>query len=124
MAARGLVHSVGARTLIQQQLVGKEMAKKLFYYSGNASMAPHFVLEEIGQSFELASVQRTQDKHKSPEYLKFNPNGLIPVLVDGDLVLYETAAICLHLADTHPEMRLAPELGAPERARFYTRRPN
>jgi len=41
------------------------------------------------------------------------------VLIDGDLVLYEAAAICLHLADTHPEQRLAPELGTPERAQFY-----
>jgi glutathione S-transferase len=55
----------------------------------------------------------------SPEYLKLNPNGLIPVLVDGDLVLYETAAICLHLADTHPAAALAPALGSVERAHCY-----
>jgi glutathione S-transferase len=41
------------------------------------------------------------------------------VLVDGDLVLYETAAICLHLVDTHPAAGLAPGLGTPERAHFY-----
>ena len=41
------------------------------------------------------------------------------MLVDGDLVLYETAAICLHLVDTHPEAGLAPPLGTPERAHFY-----
>lgn len=81
-------------------------------------MAPHFVLEEIGKPFELALVARTRDQHKSPEYLALNPNELIPVLVDGDLVLYETDAICLHLADTHPA-RLAPALGAPERALLY-----
>ncbi|WP_334011250.1 glutathione S-transferase family protein [Burkholderia cepacia] len=92
---------------------------KLFYYPGNASMAPHFVLEEIGQPFELEYVDRTHDRHKSPDYLALNPNGLIPVLIDGDLVLYEAAAICLHLADTHPEKRLAPELGTPERAQCY-----
>ncbi|OXI43584.1 glutathione S-transferase family protein [Burkholderia aenigmatica] len=92
---------------------------KLFYYPSNASMAPHFVLEEIGQPFELEFVDRTHDQHKSPDYLALNPNGLIPVLIDGDLVLYEAAAICLHLADTHPEQRLAPELGMPERAQCY-----
>jgi glutathione S-transferase len=49
-----------------------------------------------------------------------NPNGLIPVLVDGDLVLYETAAICLHLADRFPAAALAPAtLGSAERAHFY-----
>lgn len=92
---------------------------KLFYYPSNASMAPHFVLEEIGKPFELEFVDRTHDQHKSPDYLALNPNGLIPVLIDGDLVLYEAAAICLHLADTHPEPRLAPELGTPERAQCY-----
>jgi glutathione S-transferase len=44
---------------------------------------------------------------------------LIPVLVDGPLVLYETAAICLHLADMHPAAALAPALGTPERAHYY-----
>ncbi|MDR5746487.1 glutathione S-transferase family protein [Caballeronia sp. LZ029] len=94
-------------------------AKKLFYYPGNASMAPHIVLEEIGQPFELVLVDRTQDEHKSADYLRLNPNGLIPVLVDGDTVPYETAAICLHLADTHPESGMAPTLATPERAEFY-----
>ncbi|TKC87687.1 glutathione S-transferase family protein [Trinickia terrae] len=93
--------------------------KKLFYYPSNASMAPHILLEEIGKPFELALVDRTGNQHKSPNYLKLNPNGLIPVLIDGDLVLYETAAICLHLADTHPEHGLAPSLGTPARAEFY-----
>jgi len=92
---------------------------KLFYHPGNASMAPHCVLEEIGCSFELVYVDRARNTHKSADYLKLNPNGLIPVLVDGDLVLYETAAICLHLADTHPTHQLAPALGTRARAEFY-----
>ena len=41
------------------------------------------------------------------------------MLVDGDLVLYETAAICLHLVDTHAHAGLAPPLGTPARALFY-----
>ena len=41
------------------------------------------------------------------------------MLEDGDLVLYETAAICLHLSDTHPEAKLMPALGTPERAQAY-----
>lgn len=93
--------------------------KNLFYYPSNASMAPHIVLEEIGRPFALTLVDRTQDQHKSADYLRLNPNGLIPVLVDGDMVLYETAAICLHLADTHLESGMAPGLATPERAQFY-----
>lgn len=91
----------------------------LFYYPGNSSMAPHILLEEIGQPFQLKLVDREHNEHKSADYLKLNPNGLIPVLADGDFVLYESAAICLHLADTHPASALAPALGTPQRAEFY-----
>ena len=92
---------------------------KLHYYPSNASFAPHALLHELGVPFELELVNREQAAHKSAGYLKLNPNGLIPVLVDGDIVLYETAAICLHLADTHPQAGLAPALGTPERAEMY-----
>lgn len=93
----------------------------LHYYPGNASLTPHMLLEELGVGYQLDLVDRTKGAHKSPEYLKLNPNGLIPVLVDADLVLYETAAICLHLVDVHPKAGLAPALGTPERAHFYKR---
>jgi glutathione S-transferase len=93
---------------------------ELHYHPSNASFAPHVVLRELGVPFALRWVDRAQGAHKSPEYLKLNPNGLIPVLVDGDLVLYETAAILLHLADSHPQAGLAPATpGSAERAHFY-----
>ena len=92
---------------------------QLHYYPGNASMTPHILLEELGVPFELVLVDRNRNAHKSPEYLRLNPNGLIPVLTDRDLVLYETAAICLHLADLHPAAGLAPPLGTLARAHFY-----
>lgn len=92
---------------------------QLHYFPSNASMTPHMLLEELGVPYELKLVDRKINAHQSPEYLKLNPNGKIPVLVDGEMVLYETAAICLHLADTHPEAGLAPPLGTAERAMFY-----
>ena len=95
------------------------MTIQLHYFPGNASMTPHLLLEELGVPFELKLVDRANQAHKSAEYLKLNPNGLIPVLVDGDLVLYETAAIVLHLVDTHPQAGLAPAVGTAERAHFY-----
>jgi len=95
------------------------MAIQLHYFPGNASFAPHLLLEELGAKFELLYVDRANAAHKQPAYLKLNPNGLIPVLLDGSMVLYETAAICLHLADTHPQAGLAPAPGTPERAQFY-----
>ena len=93
--------------------------RQLHYYPSNASMAPHIVLEEIGAPFELVLVDRERGAHKTPAYLRLNPNGLIPVLVDADLVLYESAAICLHLSDTAPQAGLAPVVGTPERAHCY-----
>ena len=92
---------------------------KLHWYPGTAAMIPHIVLEEMGVPYERVLVDRARDHHKRPEYLKLNPNGLIPVLTDGDLVLYETAAIVLHLCDTHPQAQLAPAPGTSERAHFY-----
>jgi glutathione S-transferase len=93
----------------------------LHYHPGNASLTPHMLLEEIGVPYRLELVDRANLAHKSAAYLALNPNGKIPVLVDADLVLYETAAICLHLADAHPQAQLAPALGSAERAHFYKR---
>ena len=92
---------------------------QLYYHPGNASLAPHMLLEEIGAPFELVFVDRANAAHKSPAYLKLNPNGQIPVLVDGDFVLYEAAAICLHLADQFPKAGLVPPLQTVERAHCY-----
>jgi glutathione S-transferase len=92
---------------------------QLHYYPSNASFTPHVLLHEVGAPFELTLVKRMENAHKQTEYLKLNPNGLIPVLVDGELVLYETAAICLYLADKFPAAALAPPLGSVQRAHFY-----
>lgn len=97
---------------------------QLHYFPGNASLIPHIVLEELGETFELKYVDRAVAAHKSEPYLALNPNGLIPVLVDtayipNPLVLYETAAICLHLADTHAAAELMPPPGTVERAHAY-----
>jgi glutathione S-transferase len=99
---------------------------QLHYFPGNASLIAHIVLEELGVPFELKYVDRAASAHKSADYLALNPNGLIPVLVDPSfgsegrpLVVYETAAVCMHLADTHPVDRLLPPLGSAERAQAY-----
>jgi glutathione S-transferase len=95
------------------------MAYKLHYFPANASAAPHMILEEIGAEYALSLVDRSKNAQKSSEYRKINPNGRIPALEDGSLVLFEAAAIVLHLADQHPEAALAPPLGTPARAQFY-----
>lgn len=93
--------------------------QQLHYYPSTASMAPHILLEEIGAPFELLLVERDLAGHKSADYLRLNPNGTIPAYVDGDLVLYESAAICLHLGDTAPAGQWLPAPGTAQRAHGY-----
>jgi glutathione S-transferase len=92
---------------------------KLFYAPGSAAMAPHAVLEEIGGKYELVPVDLKSKAHQKPEYLKLNPKGRVPVLIDGNFAMTESVAIIMHLADRHPEAKLAPAIGTPERAHWY-----
>lgn len=92
---------------------------RLYGLPSTASMAPHIVLREIGAPHDLVLLDRDSGALQAPEYLRLNPNGRVPTLVDGDLVVCESAAICLHLADRHPEAGLAPPVGDPDRARLY-----
>ena len=89
---------------------------RLHYFPGNASLVVHVLLEELGVPYELVLVDRKTNAQKSAAYLALNPTGRIPVLQDGDLVIFETAAILMHLLDTRPS-ELIPAMGA--RARFY-----
>ena len=96
----------------------------LHYYPSTAGMVPHILLEELGVPYQRVLVDRAVNAHKASDYLRLNPNGLIPVLTQDDaggakLVLYETAAIVLHLCDTHPDAALAPPMGTMDRAHFY-----
>jgi glutathione S-transferase len=80
---------------------------RLHWSPDSANLVVRIALEELGLAFEPVPVDRAKAGHKQPAYLKLNPQGLIPVLEDGDLVLFETGAILLHLADR--EGRLGPE---------------
>jgi glutathione S-transferase len=92
---------------------------RLHYLPGTAAIAPHATLAEIGVPYELVRVERDADRRVSEEYLTLNPWGKIPTLEDGDVVLTESAAICLYLAEKFPDARLAPPAGTPERAELY-----
>ncbi len=91
----------------------------LFWAPGTAAMAPQTVLEEAGQPYEMIRLDVAAREHEQPAYRKLNPNGRIPTLLDGDFVIFETAAICQYLCDKHPEADLVPPAGARERGRFY-----
>lgn len=96
----------------------------LHYYPGNASFAPHVCLTKIGVPFTLELVDRSAQAERSAAYTALNPNQRIPTLVcphdeGGDLVLWEAAAICLHLADLYPSAELLPAAGSSARGRAY-----
>jgi glutathione S-transferase len=77
---------------------------KLYYFPGSCALADHVVLEWIGAPYETVKLDRAAVK--SPEFLALNPSGAVPVLVDGDFVLTQNAAILCYLAELHPQARL------------------
>jgi glutathione S-transferase len=84
-----------------------------------ASLVVHWLLIELGIEHELHLLDFDRREQKSPEYLAINPQGRVPTLVLDGQVLTESTAIAMHLADLHPEARLAPAIGTPERAAYY-----
>ena len=60
-----------------------------------------WMLEEVGQPYELVEVQPRTEQADSPEFRAVNPNGRVPALVDGDTVLWESMAINLYLAEKY-----------------------
>jgi len=86
----------------------------LYWRPGTAAMAPHAALAEIGVEYRLVEIDRDAAQSDAA-YRALNPLGVVPTLVAGDLVVTESAAILLYLAERFPEARLAPD----ERADFY-----
>jgi glutathione S-transferase len=92
---------------------------ELYYRPGAASLAAHAMLEEVGAEHRVILVTGHGDDISPADYGAINPHPRVPTLVDGDLVVYEAAAVLMHLADTHPAAALAPALGSAARADWY-----
>jgi glutathione S-transferase len=82
---------------------------KLYEFGPTRSLRARWTLQEIGAPFESITVNLQQGEHRDPKYLRLNPAGKLPTLIDGDLVLTESAAIVMYLAEKFPEKRLLPE---------------
>lgn len=80
---------------------------QLYYFPGACSLADHIVLEWIGVPYETVRMDR--DSIKSFEYVKRNPTGAVPLLVDGDFHLTQNAAILWYLADRYSAAHLLGE---------------
>lgn len=70
----------------------------------------YWTLEEIGVPYERVAVSFREREHKHPDYLKLNPNGKVPALVDDGLVLWESTAINHYLAEKHQPALLGQTL--------------
>ncbi len=95
------------------------MSTKLYYSRSTASLVVHWLLIELGIPHELHELDFDKRDQKSDEYLKLNPAGVVPTLVMDGQVITETAAILMHLADTHPRAELAPAVATTQRAQYY-----
>lgn len=73
----------------------------LYYSPGACSLAVHVLLNELNQPVKLVDVSLAQGKNKDPEFLKVNPRGAVPVLVDDGHVIREGGAILTYLMDKH-----------------------
>ena len=91
---------------------------RLYWSPGGANMAPHAALEEIGAAYELVGLDFDRNQHKGAEYLRLNPNGRVPTLIHDGKAMYESAAILLYLCERHPDAKLMPLPGSPERGLF------
>jgi len=89
----------------------------LYARAGTGSIAPHIILEEIGAPHRVEWVSR--EDATRPDYLKLNPTGKVPTLrlPDGRLI-FESAAMVIHLTSTHPSAGLAPPVGTSDSALF------
>ena len=86
---------------------------KLYEFGPTRALRVRWVLQELGVDFEPVQVNLRTGEHRGPEFLAINPAGKLPALVDGDVVLTESVAIALYLAEKHPEGGLLPaELAA------------
>jgi glutathione S-transferase len=92
---------------------------KLYYVPKTRASRPRWVLEEVGVPYDLVRLTPGAAGTRSPEHLERHPLGHVPVLEDRGQFIFESGAICLHLADLFPEKRLLPPPGTVDRAHAY-----
>jgi len=93
---------------------------KLYYNPQSRAAITKWMLDECNADYEIVFIDLQKGEHKTPEFLKINPAGKLPALVDGDSRLFEGTAICLYLGDKYPEANLAPKIDTPDRGRYLS----
>ena len=92
------------------------MAKLTLYHAApSRSSIVHWMLEEVGEPYDIHLVSFKKGENLKPEFLAVNPMGKVPALRHGDVVITEAAAICTYLADEFPKSKLNVPVGDPRR---------
>src|SRR3954464_2394259 len=94
------------------------MALVLYHHPFSRAANVIWMLEELEKPYELRYVDLMAGAHKQPDVVALNPMGKLPILVDGDEVVTESAAIALYLADRYAYGRLAPHVEDPQRGTY------
>jgi glutathione S-transferase len=92
---------------------------KIFWAPQSRAARAVWMLEELGRQYEMEQVDiRAEHRRDNIEFRGASPMGKVPALIDGDVAMAESAAICLYLADRYSRGLLAPDLTDPRRGRF------
>jgi glutathione S-transferase len=87
----------------------------LYHASPSRSSVALWMLEEVGQPYDVELLSLSKGENMKAEYLAVNPMGKVPALVHKGVAITEVAAICTYLADEFPDARLAVPTGTPRR---------
>lgn len=90
----------------------------LYHAAPSRSSVVRWMLEELGEPYDLVLLSLAKEDQHKPEYLAINPMGKVPSLKHGDAVVTEVAAICTYLADEFPHARLNIPVGDPRRGPY------
>ena len=95
------------------------MAKLTLYHAApSRSSIVRWMLEEVGEPYEIQLLSLSKGENRAPDYLAVNPMGKVPALRHGDAVITEAAAICAYLADEFPRAKLNVPLGDARRGPY------
>ncbi len=92
---------------------------KHYFNPRSRACTTDWMLKELDAPHEQIVVDFVGGENNSPEFRAINPMGKVPALVDGDVVVTETAAICAYLADKFADKGFAPPPGSTERGKYY-----
>jgi glutathione S-transferase len=90
----------------------------LYHAAPSRSSIARWMLEELGEPYDLHVLSLAKGEQQAPDYLAVNPMGKVPALKHGDAVITEAAAICTYLADEFPQAQLNVPVGDPRRGTY------